>query len=77
MKIENIELYLDHKKSCEATYIGSEQSLLAGHPFHPYPKARAGMERDDLLLYSPECNTSIFLVWYKIEKKKLKKIICI
>ncbi len=69
--IENIELYLDHKKSCEATYIGSEQSLLAGHPFHPYPKARAGMERDDLLLYSPECNTSIFLVWYKIEKNRI------
>lgn len=39
-------------------YLRSEQALMAGHPYHPAPKARGGMGPEAWLPYSPEVRAS-------------------
>jgi siderophore synthetase component len=49
-------------------YIQSEQSLVYGHPFHPTPKARSGLSREDLTRYSPELGASFPLHYFAVRK---------
>ncbi len=49
-------------------YIKSEQSLVYGHPFHPTPKARSGLSRDDLTRYSPELGAAFALHYFAVRK---------
>jgi N2-citryl-N6-acetyl-N6-hydroxylysine synthase len=55
----------------EEEYLTSEKSLLNGHPFHPYPKAKWGMNSKEVYEYSPEFVGEFKLVWVKISKKDL------
>lgn len=48
-------------------YLSSEQLMLLGHPFHPYPKCKKGMSNEDLKLYSPEFKNAFKLIWIKCE----------
>ena len=62
----NLELILKQRLSdfsTELDYLKSEQSLILGHPFHPYPKCKKGMEKADVEKYSPEFQKSIHLFW--------------
>ncbi|MDQ6421975.1 IucA/IucC family protein [Paenibacillus sp. LHD-117] len=47
-------------------YIGSEQSLLAGHPFHPTPKSSEGFTDDELPIYAPEFRASFKLHYFAV-----------
>lgn len=49
-------------------YIQSEQSLVYGHPYHPTPKARSGLSRDDLSRYSPELGACFPLHYFAVRK---------
>ncbi|MEV4398607.1 IucA/IucC family C-terminal-domain containing protein [Nonomuraea sp. NPDC049607] len=42
-------------------YLRSEQALVAGHRYHPAPKARGGSGPDSWLAYSPEVHASFAL----------------
>ncbi|SEG98265.1 Siderophore synthetase component [Nonomuraea solani] len=42
-------------------YLRSEQALVAGHRYHPAPKARGGSGREAWLRYSPEAHASFAL----------------
>ncbi len=53
----------------EMNYTASEQSLLFGHPFHPYPKAKIGMSYEDINSYSPEFQKTIHLLWVALPKE--------
>lgn len=46
-------------------YLSSEQLMLLGHPFHPYPKCKNGMNEEDMRLYSPEFKNEFNLIWLK------------
>jgi siderophore synthetase component len=48
-----------------AEYVASEQALVAGHRFHPAPKARQG-EPADWLRYAPEVKASFPLHWLAV-----------
>ncbi|WP_315709431.1 IucA/IucC family protein [Brenneria uluponensis] len=48
-------------------YIRSEQSLLWGHPMHPSPKSRSGVEHQALLACSPEVGARFALYWFKVD----------
>jgi len=65
---ENIHKFLvfnDNKIS--KNYLESEQKLLNGHPFHPYPKAKWGMSEHDLSVFSPEFGNDFLLHWIEID----------
>lgn len=67
----NIVLILNHRKEEGidiSNYLASEQDLLLGHPFHPYPKCKQGMSNDDLYEYSPEFKASLKLFWIKCHR---------
>ncbi|WP_448315756.1 IucA/IucC family protein [Streptomyces sp. CO7] len=44
-------------------FLGAEQSLLLGHPFHPAPKSREGLTDEELVRYSPETRGAFPLHW--------------
>jgi siderophore synthetase component len=48
-------------------YVGSEQSLLAGHPFHPTPKSSEGFAEDQLPLYAPELQAAFQLHYFAVK----------
>ncbi len=52
-------------------YLSSEQLLLLGHPFHPYPKCKLGMTVEDMRSYAPEFQNSFKLVWLSTNLKML------
>ncbi|OZB95305.1 IucA/IucC family siderophore biosynthesis protein [Paenibacillus sp. XY044] len=52
-------------------YIRSEQSVLAGHPFHPYPKSVEGMNETDLIRFSPERGASFLLHYFAVRSSCL------
>lgn len=60
--------FVEHSpvRSSKASYIHSEQSLLWGHPMHPSPKSRSGVEHNALLACSPEVGASFPLVWFRV-----------
>ncbi|MFB9279333.1 IucA/IucC family protein [Cohnella cellulosilytica] len=50
-------------------FIRSEQSLLCGHPFHPYPKSSEGFAEDELGRYSPELGASFRLCYIAVHRR--------
>lgn len=52
-------------------YLRSEQSLILGHPFHPFPKARLGMNQVDERSFSPEYGSKFKLVWLYLSNDRL------
>ena len=68
----NLALYLTEAASAGRPhpfdYIASEQSLLFGHPFHPYPKNTIGFSYEDVRAYSPELRTSFPLCWIGVRR---------
>ncbi|MBJ8192795.1 IucA/IucC family protein, partial [Bacillus cereus] len=49
-------------------YCTSEQSLVYGHPFHPFPKNSKGFTEYDVRMYSPELRTSFQLCYVAVRK---------
>jgi siderophore synthetase component len=54
----------DHRREGPG-FIGSEQALVAGHRFHPTPKAREGAA-EDWLPYAPEAGARFPLRWLAV-----------
>jgi siderophore synthetase component len=45
-------------------YVGSEQTLLEGHPFHPTPKSSEGFSDEELPVYAPEFGAAFTLHYF-------------
>ena len=48
-------------------FLVAEQALLAGHPLHPTPKSRDGLDSASAARYSPELRGSFPLHWFAAE----------
>jgi siderophore synthetase component len=55
---------------CIARYLSSEQALVAGHRFHPAPKARSG-ETGDWLPFAPEAGARFPLRFLAVRREAL------
>ena len=73
--IEKMGLYVEHyrnrlqwERQGKLDFVGSEQSLYLGHPFHPYPKCSEGFVDDDLARYSPEMRAAFPLHYFAVKK---------
>lgn len=68
--LTKMEHYYNHHLSQHVVdkqdYIYSEQSLIAGHPFHPFPKSSEGFSLSELSLYSPEMGASFQLYYLAV-----------
>ncbi len=60
-------------KEARLTYVRSEQSLLIGHPFHPFPKSTEGFADDELPLYSPEMSAVFQLYYFAVHKDNVQE----
>ncbi|WP_227013627.1 IucA/IucC family protein [Paenibacillus psychroresistens] len=49
-------------------YLSSEQSLLYGHPLHPFPKNTLGFSEDDVRKFCPELHVSFQLCYLAVRK---------
>lgn len=58
------------RSSPQAGYLGSEQSLVAGHRFHPTPKARQG---GDWAAYAPEVGARFPLRWLAVRENAVEE----
>lgn len=68
--MENIKQIFEFNKSATIeNYIDSENLLLLGHPFHPYPKCKMGMKASDLIKYAPEFSPKVHLEWIEIDER--------
>jgi len=72
-KVENscdkIELYWTQSaRHSVVDYLSSEQSLIYGHPFHPYAKNTAGFTAAETTKYSPELHASFQLCYMAIHR---------
>jgi L-2,3-diaminopropanoate---citrate ligase len=72
-KVENsckrLELFIKNSKPLiNWDYLSSEQSLLYGHPFHPFPKNTEGFSDIDVNKYCPELRTSFQLCYMAVRK---------
>ncbi|MCO4754450.1 MAG: GNAT family N-acetyltransferase [Bacteriovoracaceae bacterium] len=64
---DNISQILESNLNLEIkNYLDSEKQLLLGHPFHPYPKCKEGMDKHELAAYSPELDGVLKLFWLKV-----------
>lgn len=54
-------------------YLTSEQSLLHGHPFHPFPKSVLGFSEADVRRYSPELKASFRLCYMAVRSDKFEE----
>ncbi|WP_232436892.1 IucA/IucC family protein [Paenibacillus senegalimassiliensis] len=66
----NLALYIE--RSAEYVvydYCSSEQALIYGHPFHPFPKHVSGFTGEDVQRYSPELRTSFQLAYFAVSKE--------
>lgn len=54
------------------SYLESEKKLILGHPVHPYPKTKLGMNEKETEDYSPEFQGKFKLVWLKVDSKILE-----
>lgn len=52
-------------------FISAEQSLLLGHPFHPFPKCSEGVERRPFIGFSPELGACFQLHYLAIHRALL------
>jgi siderophore synthetase component len=48
-------------------FLWAEKALVAGHPFHPAPKAREGLSDAEAARYSPELEGSFQLHWWAVD----------
>jgi len=73
--LRNMGRYIDRARQREGAadapldFIRSEQSLLYGHPFHPYPKSSEGFAEDELERYSPELGASFQLGYAAVHRR--------
>lgn len=64
-----LALFLKHAaKQWKWDYLASEQSLIYGHPFHPFPKNTLGFTEDEVKTFCPELRTSFQLCYLAIRK---------
>ncbi|MBJ7223945.1 MULTISPECIES: IucA/IucC family protein [unclassified Brenneria] len=54
-------------------FVRSEQSLIWGHPMHPTPKSRSGVDPEALLACSPEAGAHFPLYWFRIDPRLLQQ----
>ncbi|WP_255319912.1 IucA/IucC family siderophore biosynthesis protein [Paenibacillus amylolyticus] len=67
--VRNLTLYIEQAAGLDIhDYRTSEQSLLYGHPFHPFPKNSKGFSEDDVQKYSPELRTSFQLCYIAVRQ---------
>ncbi|MFC5703309.1 IucA/IucC family protein [Cohnella faecalis] len=65
----NLALFLEHSAHSRVRdYLSSEQSLLCGHPFHPFPKNTMGFSEDDVRTFCPELHASFRLCYAAVRK---------
>lgn len=65
----NLAIYMKEAAGYEVTdYRTSEQGLVCGHPFHPFPKNTLGFTEQDVQNYSPELQTSFRLGYFAVRK---------
>lgn len=66
--IQVTRLFLSHQpqEKGQPSYLHSEESLLWGHPMHPSPKSRQGVNQAALLACSPEVSARFPLYWFSI-----------
>jgi len=73
--LHNMQRFLAHANVPHINALQhTEQSLLWGHPFHPSPKSRSGVEPDQLLQCSPEVGAAFQLHWFEIDPVLLKEL---
>ncbi|PZO24860.1 MAG: hypothetical protein DCE89_04755 [Betaproteobacteria bacterium] len=73
--LHNMQLFLAHANVPRINALQhTEQSLLWGHPFHPSPKSRSGVEANQLLQCSPEVGAAFQLHWFEIDPVLLKEL---
>lgn len=63
----------DDKNLNRLDYIASEQSVFAGHPFHPYPKSAEGMSESEQDRYSPERGADFVLYYFAVHASRLQE----
>ncbi|WP_254847940.1 IucA/IucC family protein [Paenibacillus amylolyticus] len=67
--VGNLTLYIEQAAGLDIhDYRTSEQSLLVGHPFHPFPKNSKGFSEQDVQKYSPELRTSFQLCYIAVRQ---------
>jgi len=67
--VGNLTLYIEQAAGLDIhDYRTSEQSLLVGHPFHPFPKNSKGFSEQDVEKYSPELRTSFQLCYIAVRQ---------
>lgn len=59
--------------SCPGTdaFLDAEQALVLGHPMHPAPKSREGLDEEEAEAYSPELRGSFPLHWFAVADEVL------
>ncbi len=69
--LHNTALYMEHA-ACYGKpltdYPSSEQALIVGHPFHPFPKSTLGFSREDIQKYSPELGSAFALCYVAVRR---------
>ncbi len=60
------------KPNTISTYLESEQSLLKGHPFHPFPKLKGNISDNEITQFSPEYKRGFHLKWMKADSDSLE-----
>ncbi|WP_458461947.1 IucA/IucC family protein [Paenibacillus sp.] len=67
--VGNLTLFIEQAAALDIhDYRTSEQSLLYGHPFHPFPKNSKGFTEQDVQKYSPELRTSFQLCYIAVRQ---------
>ncbi|MCP1182346.1 IucA/IucC family siderophore biosynthesis protein [Paenibacillus sp. 1781tsa1] len=67
--VGNLTLYIEQAAGLDIRdYRTSEQSLLVGHPFHPFPKNSKGFSEQEVQKYSPELRTSFQLCYIAVRQ---------
>ncbi|EQC47308.1 GNAT family N-acetyltransferase [Bacteriovorax sp. Seq25_V] len=62
-------------KQASDNYIASEQNLLFGHPFHPFPKLKKGMTNKETEKFSPEYASKFKLQWILLDNDIVESLI--
>ncbi|MEW4369757.1 IucA/IucC family protein [Paenibacillus kandeliae] len=69
--VRNMALYMQHaqrKQNEVHDYRTSEQGLVCGHPFHPFPKSTVGFHSEDKQRFSPELGASFQLCYMAVHR---------
>ncbi|MGG6310758.1 IucA/IucC family protein [Paenibacillus macerans] len=65
----NLALFIERAAEHDLTdYRSSEQALIYGHPFHPFPKNTSGFSGQDVWNYSPELRSSFRLGYFAVRR---------